>query len=129
MSEHAHPPRTDAAAKFVGQYHTDVIQRVKTAIDKHPVVVVGMAWNVPVRQARRALDEAGIPYEYVEIGNYLGQWRERLAVKLWTGWPTFPQVFVRGTFVGGTDLVKSALADGSLRGMIGPVPASTAQTA
>jgi monothiol glutaredoxin len=109
------PPVSEAAAMEIAALHSDVVGRVKSAVAAHPVVVVGMAWNVPVKQARRALDEAGIRYEYVEIGNYLASWRERLAIKLWSGWPTFPQVFVHGTLIGGADLTKRALADGSLR--------------
>ncbi|MFT5930783.1 MAG: monothiol glutaredoxin, partial [Oceanospirillaceae bacterium] len=30
-----------------------------------------------------------------------------LAIKMWSGWPTYPQVFVNGTLVGGaSDLQK-----------------------
>ncbi len=112
------PPVTPAAKAAMEAFHADVVAGVKAAVAAHPVVVVGMAWNPPVRQARRALEEAGIDHHYHEIGNYLGRWRERLAVKLWTGWPTFPQVFVRGTFVGGTDLTVAALKDGSLRALL-----------
>ena len=43
------------------------------------------------------------------------EWKKRLAIKLWSGWPTFPQVFVRGTLIGGEELTKAALADGTLR--------------
>ena len=124
MTDHAHPPRTEAVARKLETHHADVVDRVKAAIAQHPVVVVGMAWNQPVRMVRQALDEAGVRYEYVELGNYLGYWRERLAVKLWTGWPTFPQVFVRGTFVGGHELVVEALADGSFRRLLGPEPST-----
>ena len=41
------------------------------------------------------------------------------AIKLWSGWPTFPQVFVDGTLIGGEDLTKAALADGSLKSSVG----------
>ena len=54
----------------------------------------------------------------IPIGNYASKWRERLAIKMWTGWPTFPQVFVRGTFVGGRDLTTAMLKDGTLRAML-----------
>jgi glutaredoxin-related protein len=64
---------------------------------------------------RQALDEAGVPYSYLEYGSYFSKWGERLAIKLWSGWPTFPQVFVNGTLIGGEDLTKAALADGSLK--------------
>ena len=46
-----------------------------------------------------------MPYKYLEYGNYFSQWRTRLPLKLWTGWTTFPMVFVDGRFIGGaTDL-------------------------
>ena len=61
------------------------------------------------------LEAAGITCRYLEYGSYLGGWRERLAIKLFTGWPTFPQVFVRGVLIGGADETAAGLADGSLR--------------
>ncbi|MEQ1570788.1 MAG: glutaredoxin [Myxococcota bacterium] len=113
--ELSHPPVTPTAATRMTELHREVVDKVRAAVDRHPVVVVGMGWNVPVKRVRAALDEAAIPYEYVEIGNYAGKWRERLAVKLWSGWPTFPQVFVRGTLIGGNDESRAALADGSFQ--------------
>ncbi len=74
-----------------------------------------MAQNPHVRKVRQALDAAGVTYKYLEYGSYFSKWRQRLAIKLWSGWPTFPQVFVRGTLIGGQDLTTQALADGSLK--------------
>jgi monothiol glutaredoxin len=31
----------------------------------------------------------------------MGGWKKRLAIKLWTGWPTFPQIFHKGVLIGG----------------------------
>jgi monothiol glutaredoxin len=50
----------------------------------------------PKKCASAMLDDAGQPYQYLEYGNYFNTWRERNALKLWTGWPTFPMVFVKG---------------------------------
>ena len=116
--ELAHPPMTAAAAEKAASYHSSVVEEVKRAVAAHDVVVVGMAWNTHVAKIRKELDAAGVKHHYLELGNYLGRWRERLAVKLWTGWPTFPQVFVKGKLVGGEDLTKAALADGSLQEML-----------
>jgi glutaredoxin-related protein len=113
-----HPPRTEPAAAFLTAYHPETVDAVKQAVAAHPVVVVGMGWNPFVKRARRDLDRAGVAYHYLGFGNYLSMWRPRLAVKLWTGWPTFPQVFVRGTFIGGADETRAALADGSLRALL-----------
>jgi monothiol glutaredoxin len=104
----------DAADEIAG-FHADVVRRVEAAVQRHDVVVIGMAQNPYVRKARQALDEAGISFEYLEFGSYLSGWRPRLAIKLWSGWPTFPQVFVRGRLIGGEALTRKALADDSLR--------------
>jgi monothiol glutaredoxin len=74
-----------------------------------------MALNPMPRKARRALDAAGIAYKYLEYGSYLNNWRRRNALKMWTGWPTFPMVFVKGVLVGGADDVIRLLASGELK--------------
>lgn len=104
-----------AALSAMEGFHAEVVRQVQEAVRRAPVVVVGMAQNPHVRKVRQALDEAGVAYEYLEYGSYFGKWKERLAIKLWSGWPTFPQVFVRGTLIGGTDLTKQALADGTFK--------------
>ena len=102
-------------------YHEDVVARVATAVAKEPVVIVGMAQNPHVKNVRKALDGAGIPFTYLEFGSYFSEWRPRLAIKLWSGWPTFPQVFVRGVLLGGEALTRAAIADGSLKKRLEPV--------
>lgn len=99
-------------------FHQDVVGEVVKAIAEHDVVVVGMAQNPHVRKVRAALDEAGIAHQYLEYGSYFSAWKERLAIKMWSGWPTFPQVFVRGTLIGGEELTKAAIADGTLKSLV-----------
>ena len=96
-----------------------MLTRVTDAVAANAVVVVGMAQNPHVKNVRRALDDAKVPFTYLEFGSYFSSWRERLAIKLWSGWPTFPQVFVRGELIGGEDLTKAAIADGSLAKRLG----------
>jgi monothiol glutaredoxin len=107
-------------------FQPDVVREVAEAVKREAVVVVGMAQNPHVRKVREALDGAGVKYKYIEYGSYFSKWKERLAVKLWTGWPTFPQVFVRGVLIGGEDLTKAAIADGSLKSMLASTEAATA---
>jgi glutaredoxin-related protein len=104
-----------AAQEAIASFHPDVVSHVKAAIAKDDVVVVGMAQNPHVRNARQALEAAKIPFVYLEYGSYFSAWKKRLAIKLWSGWPTFPQVFVKGVLIGGEDLTKAAIADGSLQ--------------
>jgi monothiol glutaredoxin len=98
----------------VGTSHADIVAEVKAAIAAHPVVVVGMAQNPFPRKARKILDVLGTPYHYLEYGSYLSQWRRRTALKMWSGWPTLPMVFVHGVLVGGASELKSLLDSGEL---------------
>jgi glutaredoxin-related protein len=104
-----------AAAEKAALFHADVVKEVEAAVQRDAVVVVGMAQNPHVRNVRRALRDAGIEHTYLEYGSYFSGWKRRLAVKLWSGWPTFPQVFVRGRLIGGEDLTKAAIADGTIQ--------------
>ena len=120
----AHDRVAPQAAAKLASLHVDVLERVEAAVRSHDVVVVGMSQNPHVRNVRAALTAAGVAFEYLEFGSYLSAWGPRLAIKQWSGWPTFPQVFVRGVLIGGEDLTKAALADGSLKGRLsdaGPV--------
>lgn len=111
--------RTPAVAEAMDKFHRDVVDQVRTAVEKEPVVVVGMAQNPFVKRVRQALEQANIPFTYLEYGTYFGMWKQRLAIKMWSGWPTFPQVYVRGTLLGGFDDTRKALDDGSLRKLLG----------
>lgn len=108
-----------AAAAKIESLFPETISEIRTAIERAPVVVVGMSQNPHVKNVRKALEAAGVEFEYLEYGSYISEWRRRLAIKLWSGWPTFPQVFVRGTLIGGEDLTKAALADGTLQAQVG----------
>jgi glutaredoxin-related protein len=115
-----------AVATKMEAFHADIVREVAEKVRTQPVVVVGMAQNPHVRNVRQALDGAGITYTYLEYGSYFSKWKERLAIKLWSGWPTFPQVFVNGTLIGGEDLTKAAIADGTLKSSPGSTAASPA---
>jgi monothiol glutaredoxin len=82
-------------------------------------VVVGMGMNPYPKKARKLLDDAGVAYKYLEYGNYFNTWRERGALKMWTGWPTLPMVFVRGTLVGGFSDLQKLATSGELKKMLG----------
>ena len=112
--ERLHP----AIRERVASLHADVVARVQAAVDAHPAVVVGMAFNPFCKRARRALQAAGVAHEYLEYGGYLSDWRRRNALKLWTGWPTFPMVFVRGQLVGGAKDLEALIASGELQRLL-----------
>ncbi|TNE88929.1 MAG: glutaredoxin [Deltaproteobacteria bacterium] len=112
------PPVTDHVRTKQDDYHSAYVDEVAAAVAKHPVVVVGMSVNPHVKRARQALDAAGIAHHYIGYGGYHNLWRERLALKLWTRWPTFPQVFVNGTFIGGANETQHMLNSGELQKLL-----------
>jgi glutaredoxin-related protein len=100
--------------------HADIVREVEAAIAGNAVVVVGMKQNPMPRKARRALDAQGIAYRYLEYGSYFNTWRRRNALKMWTGWPTFPMIFVNGVLIGGATDLDRLIASGELARMLSP---------
>jgi glutaredoxin-related protein len=98
----------------VASWGAPVVREVQDVVSAKPLVVVGMKMNPFPRKARRLLDAAGIPYSYLEYGSYLSGYRRRLPLKLWTGWQTFPMVFVRGVLIGGANDLEKLLQSGEL---------------
>jgi glutaredoxin-related protein len=102
----------------VAESRQTLVREVIAAIASNDLVVVGMAMNPHPRRARKVLDEAGLSYKYLEYGSYLNQWRDRNALKMWTGWPTFPMVFAKGMLVGGASEVKQLIDSGELKTLL-----------
>ena len=107
-----------AIRERVAGHQLAIVSEVQSALAQHAVVVVGMGLNPFPKKARKMLDAAGVPHHYLEYGNYLNMWRERNALKLWTGWPTFPMVFVKGTLVGGANDLQKLIASGELKTLL-----------
>jgi glutaredoxin-related protein len=107
--------RVDPAIReVIASNHRDIIDEVEAATAGHAVVVVGMRQNPFPKRARKALAAAGIAFHYLEYGSYLNTWRRRTALKIWSGWPTFPMVFVHGVLIGGAAEVQKLIESGEL---------------
>lgn len=111
---HIHP----AIREKVANLQHDVVAEVMKATAANDVVVVGMGMNPVCKKARQLLDTAGQGHQYLEYGNYFNTWRRRNALKMWTGWPTFPMVFVKGTLIGGAHELGSLIERGELKTLV-----------
>ena len=111
---HIHPAIRDRIAND----HADIVREVEAAVAGNSIVVVGMKQNPFPRKARKALDARGISYKYLEYGSYLNEWRRRNALKMWTGWPTFPMIFVKGVLIGGASDLERLQESGELARML-----------
>lgn len=108
-----------AIREMIANNHRDIVEEVQAAVAANDVVVVGMKQNPHPRRARKALKAAGVPFHYLEYGSYLNTWRRRTALKMWTGWPTFPMVFVKGVLIGGADDLQKLIDSGELDRRLG----------
>lgn len=62
----------------------------------------------------QVLEEIGVPFKAVDV---LAEPEKRDAIKSYSNWPTIPQVYAGGKFVGGCDIVREMHA----RGELGPL--------
>jgi len=115
---HVHP----AIRETIAKNHADIVREVQAAVASNDVVVVGMKQNPFPKKARKSLDAASIPYKYLTYGSYVGGWRRRGALRMWTGWPTFPMVLVKGVLVGGAEDLNRLIASGELTRMLAGKP-------
>ena len=99
----------------IASNYADIVREVEDAVGANRIVVVGMAQNPFPKKARKLLERAGLAYRYLEYGSYFSQWRRRNALKMWTGWPTFPMVFVSGVLIGGAEDLEKLIQSGELR--------------
>lgn len=103
----------------VAAHEAAIVNQVRAAIAAHAVVVVGMGMNPFPKKARKALDAARVPYQYLEYGSYLSDWRRRTALKMWSGWPTLPMIFIKGVLIGGADDLQRLIETGELSRLLG----------
>jgi monothiol glutaredoxin len=60
-------------------------------------------------------NELGVPYETVDV---LKDPEIREGIKRFSNWPTIPQVYINGKFVGGCDIIREMHANGELEPLI-----------
>ena len=60
------------------------------------------------------LDHLGVSYESVDVLQDQGI---RQGIKQFSDWPTIPQLYVKGEFVGGADIIREMFQAGELQGL------------
>ena len=61
------------------------------------------------------LDHLGQPYETVDV---LADQEIRQGIKEYSDWPTIPQLYVKGEFVGGSDIMMEMFESGELKELV-----------
>lgn len=101
-----------AARQKINDSFRSFLEGVIKTVETDNVVVIGMAQNPNCKRACKILDRENTTYTYLEYGNYLKEWRKRNSIKMWSGWKTFPMVFVQGTLIGGADDLQALIKSG-----------------
>lgn len=94
------------------------VAEVEAALLQHQVLVVGMSQNPFPKKACKLLTELNIDFKYLEYGSYLGDWRRRGALKMWSGWQTFPMIFINGQLIGGYSDLQNLHSNNSLKPLL-----------
>ena len=66
--------------------------------------------------------ELGKPFHTVDV---LSEPAKRDAIKRYSNWPTIPQVYIDGKFVGGSDIVREMFTTGDLQRLVDAAFATT----
>jgi monothiol glutaredoxin len=66
-------------------------------------------------QVVKILDHLGVPFKDVNVLDDAGL---REGIKTFTNWPTIPQLYVKGEFVGGCDIIREMFQAGELHALI-----------
>jgi monothiol glutaredoxin len=72
------------------------------------------------------LDYLGVPYQ---SANVLENQELREGIKAYANWPTIPQLYVKGEFVGGCDIVREMFQSGELASHLAENGVAVKQTA
>ena len=98
----------------------DISERIQSAVTTNKVMIFmkGTA-NFPQcgfsAATVQVFQELGVPFETADV---LSDPELRDAIKRFTNWPTIPQVFIGGRFVGGCDIVRDMYESGELQSLL-----------
>jgi monothiol glutaredoxin len=99
---------------------TDAKERIDTMVKSNDVVLFmkGSALFPQCGFSSRAiaiLDHLGVPYETFDV---LQDQEVRGGIKDYSDWPTIPQLYVKGEFVGGSDIMMEMFESGELQQLV-----------
>ena len=67
-----------------------------------------------LQQVVQILNQVGVPYTAV---NVLADGEVREGIKAFSNWPTIPQLYVKGEFIGGCDITREMYQSGELKAL------------
>lgn len=99
---------------------TTILDQIKQDIETHPVILF-MKGNKLLPQcgfsARvvEIIEQYGVPFETRDV---LQDDELRQGIKDFSNWPTLPQLYIKGEFIGGCDIVIQLDSEGELKKLL-----------
>ena len=101
----------------------DIQQKIDALVKNHPIVLF-MKGNATFPmcgfsgRAVQLLKNAGAAPSSVYTINVLEDEAVRQGIKTYSNWPTIPQLYVRGEFIGGSDIMQEMFDQGELQQLV-----------
>jgi monothiol glutaredoxin len=95
-------------------------QRLDNLVKQHKILVF-MKGNKLMPQCGfsnnvvQMLNALGAPFETIDV---LEDWEIRQGIKEYSEWPTIPQVYIDGKFIGGSDIMAELYNKGELQELV-----------
>ena len=98
----------------------DVLSEIKKEVSENKILIYMKGTQDMPRcgfsaAAVQVLSEYGVPFKDINVLEDQEKWA---AVKQFSDWPTIPQIFIDGKFIGGCDIVREMHAKGELAPLI-----------
>mgnify|MGYP001416573328 CR=1 FL=1 len=104
--------------------HHATMARIAELVSANPVVL--FMKGTPLfpqcgfsSRAVALLDHLGVKYESVDV---LQDQDIRQGIKAFSDWPTIPQLYIKGEFVGGSDIMMEMFEAGELHDLVADLP-------
>ena len=107
---------------------SEVIERIQSAITGNRICIFMKGnRNFPMcgfsAATVQVFEELAVPYGTVDV---LSDPELREEIKLYSNWPTIPQVYIDGKFIGGCDIVRELYETGELQELVKSVLSQSA---
>ena len=107
----------------------DTLEKIKQQINQNPIILY-MKGDPKAPQcgfsarAVQCLDACGVSFASVDI---LANPDIRQVLPTYADWPTFPQLYVKGELIGGSDIIAEMYAQGELEPLLRDATATTGE--
>lgn len=99
---------------------TPIQKKIAAEVQSTPIILyVKGSRQMPMcgfsKQVMDVFGSFGVPFETRDV---LSDPELRDGIKQFTNWPTIPQIFIKGEFIGGCDIVRDLYQRGELEKMV-----------